>query len=482
MRAMRTFLLLASLLLVPRLAASAVAEPTVQGPISASTGGAFVAGTTFDLADVGYVQEEFFISGTASAYTSASPLASDGAWSVTPASTAAYKTRILVYRPARARAFSGTVFVEWLNVSGGLDSAPDWITAHIEMIRAGMVWVGVSAQFVGVEGGGGLVSLPLKSVNPRRYGTLVHPGDSYSYDMFSQAGQALRGPSSARILGGLVPDVVIAAGESQSASRMVTYVNGIHPLAGVFDGFLIHSRSGGGAPLSQNPLPPISVASPMRIRTDVDVPVFTFQTETDVPSSVASRQADTDRFRLWEVAGTAHADSYTLVTGMPDRGDDPSVAKVVVIASPIPGIIDCGAPINSGPQHFVLDAALHHLDRWIRRGTPPPTAPRLETLPGSTTFATDAFGNVLGGVRTPWVDVPVAKLSGFGQPSGGSFCGLFGTTVLFDGATLDDLYPSSRVYVRKYRKALTRAVRAGFMRRQDATLIRRGLRDGTLVP
>lgn len=482
MRAMRTILLLASLVLVPRLAAAAVPAPTVQGPISASTGGAFVAGTTFNLADVGYVQEEFFISGTATAYASTAPLAADGAWTVTPASSAAYTTRILVYRPARARSFGGTVFVEWLNVSGGLDSAPDWITAHIEMIRAGMVWVGVSAQFVGVEGcGGGLVSLPLKTLNPRRYGSLSHPGDSFSYDMFSQAGQALRGPDATRILGGLAPEVLIAAGESQSASRMVTYVNGVHPLAGVYDGFLIHSRSGGGAPLSQSPLPAITAPAPIRIRTDLDVPVFTIQMETDVPASVASRQPDTDRHRLWEVAGTAHADTYTLLVGMSDRGDDPSVAEVKIISSPIPGIIDCGAPLNSGPQHFVLDAALHHLDRWIRRGTPPPTAPLLATQPGTpSTFATDAFGNVLGGVRTPWVDVPVAKLSGFGQPSSGSFCGLFGTTVPFDQATLDALYPSTRVYVRRYRKALTRAVRAGFMRRQDATLIRSGLRDVTV--
>lgn len=479
---MRTLGLLALLVLAPSLARAVVPEPTIEGPIASSLGSAFVAGTTFDLADVGYVQEEFFIAGTASAYTAPTPLAADGAWAVAPASIAAYKTRLLVYRPANARAFGGTVFVEWLNVSGGLDSAPDWITAHIEMIRAGMVWVGVSAQLVGVEGGsGGLVSLPLKAVNPRRYGSLHHPGDSFSYDMFSQAGQALRGRSGVRMLGGLVPQVIIAAGESQSASRMVTYVNGVHPLAGMYDGFLIHSRGGGGAPLSQSPLPQVGASAPIRIRTDLDVPVFVFQTETDVPGTVASRQPDTDGFRLWEVAGSAHADTYTLLVGMTDRGTDPSVADVRVIASPIPGIIDCGAPINSGPQHVVLDAAIAHLDRWIRRGTPPPTAPLLETLPGTpVTFATDAFGNVLGGVRTPWVDVPVATLSGFGQPSGGGFCGLFGTTTPFAQATLDALYPSVREYVRAYRTALRRAVRQGVMRRQDAALIRRGLKDPTI--
>jgi len=44
------------------------------------------------------------------------------------------------------------VIVEWLNVSGGVDAAPDWIQGHVELIRDGFAWIGVSAQFVGVEG------------------------------------------------------------------------------------------------------------------------------------------------------------------------------------------------------------------------------------------------------------------------------------------------------------------------------------------
>ena len=35
-------------------------------------------------------------------------------------------------------------------------------------------------------------NLDLKHADPERYGTLVHPGDSYSYDMYRQAGR--RGP------------------------------------------------------------------------------------------------------------------------------------------------------------------------------------------------------------------------------------------------------------------------------------------------
>src|SRR5262249_18791113 len=160
----------------------------------------------FDLAEVGYMQEEYFISGTATAYTNVGSLTSDGAWTVTPGSAAAYKTRILVYRPVKPKKFKGTVVVEWLNVTGGFDTAPDWTTAHTELIRDGFAWVGVSAQLVGVEGGSSILGIPsqgLKMADPARYGSLVHPGDSFSYDIFSQAGRAIRQPAGASPLGGL---------------------------------------------------------------------------------------------------------------------------------------------------------------------------------------------------------------------------------------------------------------------------------------
>jgi hypothetical protein len=94
--------------------AAQVASPMVEGPITGGNGTPFIAATTFDLAQVGYMQEEYFFSGTATADASANPLTSDGSWTVTPASTAAYKTRVLVYRPVKRSKFRGTVVVEWL--------------------------------------------------------------------------------------------------------------------------------------------------------------------------------------------------------------------------------------------------------------------------------------------------------------------------------------------------------------------------------
>lgn len=452
---------------------SHVPSPVIEGPVSGGRGMPTVSGTAFDLAEIGYVRSEYFLDGTARSYRNAAPLGSNGRWRVEEAETAPYRTRIVVYQPEDPGRFSGTVAVEWLNVSGGLDAAPDWITIHTELTRTGAAWVGVSAQFIGVEAGASpLTPLAggLKSIDPERYGSLSHPGDSFSYDIFTQAGQALLAPRGPDPLGGRTIRKLIAVGESQSAFRLVTYVNAIDPLVRVYDGFFIHSRGGSAAPLSQEPQQRIAAPDVARIRTDVRVPVLTFQTETDLLELgfLPDRQPDGRNLRLWEAAGTAHADTYTLIAGFSDLGGDPSVAEVVVSSAPIPGILDCGSPVNSGPQHWVAKAAFRALETWVGGGPAPARAPRLEVA--GDELVLDEHGNARGGIRTSYVEAPTAVLSGSGQVGSG-FCFIFGTTVPFSDAKLRELYPSNAEYVRQVAQANDRAVRAGFLLREDADLI-----------
>jgi hypothetical protein len=451
-------------------------DPVVEGPIT-EPGAPFVAGTTgIFLFEQGYEQIEFFISGTAKSFTNVGELGSDGVWDVEEGETAEYKTRALVYRPTSASRFSGTVIVEWLNVSGGLDAAPDWISMHTEIFREGHVWIGVSAQVAGIEGrgGGGIGALYLKAVDPVRYGPLSHPGDSFSYEMFAQVAQAIRNPVDIAPLQGLVPERMIAAGESQSAGRLVTWVNALGPVYGLFDGYIIHSRGGGSPPLSQSPQELVDTPDIVRVREDLNQPVLMYQTESDLflLNSLPSNQADSRMFRLWEVAGTAHADVYTLDLGHSDEGDDPSIARVIETneGAPIPGLITCDLPINSGPAHWVLKAGLRGLINWISEGTPLPEAPRLSVNEDGTAFQLDQIGNVLGGIRTNYVDAPVAVLSGLGQTSDG-FCGIYGTTALFDDEQLSALYPTEQDYLDAVNTSVEAAVEAGFLLPPDAALI-----------
>jgi hypothetical protein len=260
---------------------------------------------------------------------------------------------------------------------------------------------------------------------------------------------------------------VIATGESQSASRLVTYVNAVHPLAHVYDGYMIHSRGGGGSALSQPPLPQVSPPSPLLIRDDLDVPVFVVQAEGDVLGSyVGARQPDTATFRSWELAGTSHADSYTAGVGFGDIGDGNGAVQMLAFLR-TPQEIACDHPINAGPHHWQLQAAFHALDAWVRDGTPPPIAPRLEVVSTSpTVLARDFFGNALGGVRSPHVDAPLATLGGINSGSG--LCRLFGTTTPFSSQARHTLYPTHEVFVTAWANALADAVAGGFLLQPDA--------------
>lgn len=447
-----------------------IANPTVSLP--PDEGSINLLALNFDLGTVGYQQAEYFLEGTASAFTNTSEFRKDGVWTAEPSEQAAYKTRIVVYRPIDPADFNGTVLIEWLNVTAGFETPPSWGTGHLEMRRGGSVWVGVSAQIVGIEGSPrSLLPLHLKAVNPARYGSLNHPGDSFSYDMFSQVAQAIRNPSGINPLDGLVAERLIAYGESQSAGRLVTYINAIHPLYNTFDGYMIHSRGDGSAALSQEPQAIIPTPEATLVRTDLNIPVMTFETETDVVflEYLRARQADTDLFRAWEVAGTAHGDYYTFLSGRDDDVGDPVFASVVEENSVL-GFITCDKPMNNGPHHYVFNAAVRALNDWVTTGKAPPRSPQLTVNDDGSDYLYDDLGNALGGIRTPYVDAASAILRG--EPNtGGSFCRLFGTTSLFSAAQMASLYVNEAGYVEAVTTATNAAVAAGFLLQEDADAI-----------
>jgi hypothetical protein len=328
--------------------------------------------------------------------------------------------------------------------------------------------------------------LPLKQANADRYGSLVHPGDAFAYGIYSQVARALRTPGSGP-LGTLEAQRIISIGESQSAGFLVTYINAVDPIERCFDGFLIHGRPGTAAGIDGTYFRApqdgdiSNVGSLMskghRIREDVRVPVLTFQSETDVVTlgGGRARQPDSDHFRLWELAGAAHFDTYGLVASWIDE-EGVSIEELAEKMAPTdkPMGLPADSPVNSGPQqHYVLSAALSHLERWVRDGTPPPTSPRLESSdPDGAELLRDDLGIVLGGIRTPWVDAPSAVLSG-DAPGGEGFMFLFGKTVVLDQPTLAKLYPGGPDDHRsRFESAAAEAIRAGFLLETDAEEIR----------
>ncbi|MFG2020855.1 alpha/beta hydrolase domain-containing protein [Actinomadura geliboluensis] len=463
-------------------AAHAATDPVTSVPPAGEHGFPFLAAAE-DLGSFGYTESEYFFSGTAASYAKAGLWRSDGRWDVRESGRAAFKSRLLVRRPADPAKFNGTVVVEWLNVSGQLEISPDYWFTRDELLRKGYAWVGVSAQSVGVNGGLGEIK-GLKGWDPARYGTLVHPGDAYAYDIFSQAGRALRSPDGPDPLGGLKVTTLLADGESQSAGFMTTYANAVQPVARVYDGFMIHSNSAVASPISGELADILWMPNPSRIRTDLTVPTFVVLTETDVPGAFAARQPDTGTVVHWELAGTAHGDQWAFDLG------GPTIRKSAGDAAPKPDCAAGSAPFNDGPGHYSMNAALRLLAGWARGGAAPPSGPEL-----STVLRDPRTGLATGGIRLPDVAVPTRTLSGERDTSGsGIFCGLYGASDPWNGdadpwdrhdggdpsdpsfprtaePVLSSLYPTHADYVAKVRAAAQQSVDARYLLPEDAAAI-----------
>jgi hypothetical protein len=387
---------------------------------------------------------------------------------VTPGAKAPYETRILVRTPTDPKKFNGTVVVEWFNTTSGRDADPDFGFAGEEMLRAGDAYVGVTAQKVGVNGG---AKLPIPGYNPKglvdqnpaRYKDLSHPGDAYSYDIFSQAAQAILHPDGPRPLGALQPQRLIAAGESQSAARLVTYINAIAPRTNIYDGYVVHSRGDGGSNLNDGANG--AVPKTAFIRSDVRAPVLVLETETDLfgLGFLDALQPDTKLVRTWQMAGTAHADQSTLDYGITSGRQWDKVSVV-------PDFTELCGSINDGPEPEIVRAGFAAMNAWAADGTLPPTSPAITLTADKSAIARDAHGNALGGIRTPAVDVPTETLSG--ENGGRSpICSLFGSRAPFNAATLKQLYPTHADYVTKVKASRAAAERAGFVLAPDGDAI-----------
>jgi hypothetical protein len=440
------------------------ATPTVTGPITATAPAGdsshqypFFAALE-DMKGRGYIEQEFFVSGTANRYNT-----SDGATGSIIDGDHRYKTRVVVRRPANPARFNGTVVIEWNNVTAGHDLDIDWYQAHDYFIRSGIAYVGVSTQRIGVEA--------LKVWNKDRYGSLdvtadgTITNDALCYDIIADVARAVRKPSDVDLLGGLKPQIIIATGHSQSAARLATYINSVYPLAQVFDAVVVH---GGGG----------------KIRSDLNIKVWKLLSETDVINNqAANRQPDTNNFRSWEVAGDSHVDAqFTASSGPLGRRDGNPIApgftpglggrgnaNAAPARAPAGGNPCAQPPYSHVPFYQVMYAAFDHLQEWVKNGKMPPSAPPIEvTAVGPpAVIARDKNGNsAAGGIRLAEVAVPTGVNTG--ENSGTGFCRLYGSHRDFEPAIISELYPNHAAYVTAVKDVTEKNLKAGYILRPEA--------------
>jgi hypothetical protein len=286
--------------------------------------------------------------------------------------------------------------------------------------------------------------------NTARYADMkVEPGQAA--EILAQVGAMLRSGKDSP-LAGLPIRKMVLAGTSASAGVLINYLPAhmVLRLAGmkpVFDGML-----------------PTSTGATIR---QIDVPMIQVPTMTEVhgANSTARQDGDApgDQFRVYEFAGMPHLDSRDVTALRPDP---------------------CRFPISRFPMSAYMSVALHHLVQWVDKGTVPPKAPRVlvdrdMTNDGSMMWL-DEHGNPRGGIRNPYVDVPVAKW-GFrnagaatipagahpwvalrGQAGINQLCGLLGYEQALAPETLRTLYRSKAEYQRRVAERYDALVRDGW--------------------
>jgi len=190
-----------------------------------------------------------------------------------------------------------------------------------------------------------------------------------------------------------------------------------------------------------------------------DAPFVTVFTESELRYNAVNGialPADTDRppLRYYEVLGVPHLRPADLGTGE----IEPVAADVGKENDPRCQVL------YDEPAEFVVSALLDGMDRWVREGKPMPKASRVKRK-GRGVAREPATGNLIGGVRPPWIVVPAATYTIAEETD----CGLaYDTKIPYSAKRLRSMYGSYENYQRKFQAAKVTAIAQGYLLPEDS--------------
>lgn len=331
-----------------------------------------------------------------------------------------YDTRMVIRRPADDARFSGLVIAEAMHPVG---RAHAFQFNSVYIMASGHIAVEVSTR--GVE--------QLAAFNPDRYGGHRLEGDQIN-EILAQAGALIKSGTSP--IADLNPRKMVLWGTSAS-SRILTDYLPAHAvfktaeMENIYDGFMPTSNGSDIEP--------------------VDVPMIQVPTQHEFRNMATAAQdgdAPGEQFRVYEFPGMGH-----LMARHNTRLG--------------PG--SCVRPLTRFPLEPYMSVALHHLLEWVDRGIAPPMADRVlidrNTANDGSLMALDPHGNPMGGIRSPYVDVPAATYIAGNEavdPSLATQCRLTVWERAFSRQELRELYGTRENYVRRFEAALDRQEEAGW--------------------
>lgn len=120
-------------------------------------------------------------------------------------------------------------------------------------------------------------------------------------------------------------------------------------------------------------------------------------------------------------------------------------------------------PRSRFPSSVGFNAAWRNLVAWVRKGVPAPHAEPVRVENNQPVL--DEFGNLRGGVRSPFLDVPTAQWTG--ASTGESFCFIAGHEKPFDASQLKKLYPDHKTYERQVAANVAKLVNERWITKED---------------
>jgi len=276
--------------------------------------------------------------------------------------------------------------------------------------------------------------------NPQRYGSINIPDMGQANEIIAQVGALLKANGPTSPLAGLRVRRLILMGTSQSAGTLRGYLSAhatwrMPDGKPIYDGYLPTS-TGGTMPVTKVDVPLVQIATQTEVNAGAPMGNLYRRPDGDAPG---------DQFRLYEIAGMPHNDSRENPTYNPPM---------------------CDMPVTTFPVGAMMAMGLHHVIEWADKGVVPPRAERIVVENG--TIAVDASGNARGGVRSPYVDVPVAKYSvpNHANPKPGTrddfYCGIAGAETQLSADQRHALYKDAAAYRGKVKQRLAELTRAGW--------------------
>jgi hypothetical protein len=256
---------------------------------------------------------------------------------------------------------------------------------------------------------------------------------------------------------------VFSSGSSASSSILSAYINYHHDLGFLpdgrppFDGYLITVG------IIPDTRPKGAMLAMLESEGEVQFGIQTHRVEP----------ADTDSppFRLYQIPGAGHV----LSAPLPEVSTvEAANVSAQVVPQGVAGLSDVGeVPQGVRPYNKVNTPIVwgvwNNMYIWIEKGIPMPKSVRIRRDPNSADgIARDSHGNALGGIRTPWVEVPEATYLCRMSEKNPLRAGMR----MFSDDEMKALYGSRGHYAQLVNKKVDQLVRDRWIMAEDADLMK----------